>query len=114
MRRLLRSTERCFRGANEKPREPTSGVLCFGFGLRREPYATLTIASTACARKPTVRASVQPDTLERARAGNLEPRAFVAAHDSYSFCAAIGDPVRTGPTDTNVNDIRTILITKGG
>jgi glycerate 2-kinase len=34
--------------------------------------------------------------------------------DSYSFFAGIGDLVRTGPTGTNVNDIRAVLITRGG
>jgi len=45
---------------------------------------------------------------------NLDPRTFLAAHDSYSFFAGIGDLIRTGPTGTNVNDIRAVLITKGG
>jgi hydroxypyruvate reductase len=58
-------------------------------------------------------AIVTPDTLARARAANLNPRAFLAAHDSYSFFAGIGDLVCTGPTGTNVNDIRVILITEG-
>jgi MOFRL family len=38
----------------------------------------------------------------------------LVAHDSYSFFAGIGDLVHTGPTGTNVNDIRAILITRGG
>ena len=59
-------------------------------------------------------AIVTPDTLVRARAANLDPRACLAAHDSYSFFSGIGDLVRTGPTGTNVNDIRAILITRGG
>jgi len=37
-------------------------------------------------------------------------RALLAGHDSYSFFWGIGDLVDTGPTLTNVNDIRTILI----
>jgi glycerate 2-kinase len=59
-------------------------------------------------------AIVTPDTLARARLANLNPRSFLAAHDSYSFFAGIGDLIRTGPTGTNVNDIRAILITRGG
>ena len=46
--------------------------------------------------------------------GNLDARQHLVAHDSYSFFAGIGDLVRTGPTGTNVNDIRAILITRGG
>jgi glycerate 2-kinase len=59
-------------------------------------------------------AIVTPDTLARARAANIDPRACLAGHDSYSCFAAIGDLVRTGPTGTNVNDIRAVLITRGG
>ncbi|MDB5453473.1 MAG: glycerate kinase, partial [Caulobacteraceae bacterium] len=55
-------------------------------------------------------AIVSPDTLARGRAAARDPRADLAAHDSYSFFDAIGDLVRTGPTLTNVNDIRAILV----
>jgi hydroxypyruvate reductase len=55
-------------------------------------------------------AIVAPDTLARARAAGLDARAFLAAHDSYSFFDSLDDLVRTGPTRTNVNDIRAILI----
>jgi len=53
-------------------------------------------------------AIVTPDTL--ARAAGLEPRKILANHDSYTLFDALGDLVRTGPTLTNVNDIRAILI----
>ncbi len=56
-------------------------------------------------------AIIRPDTLSRARAQNLDAAKMLAAHDSYSFFAALGDLVVTGPTLTNVNDIRAILIT---
>jgi hydroxypyruvate reductase len=59
-------------------------------------------------------AIVTPDSLARARAANLDPRQHLVAHDSYSLFAGIGDLVHTGPTGTNVNDIRAILITRGG
>ena len=52
-----------------------------------------------------------PDTLARARAAGMDPRAVLAQHDSYSLFAALGDLVVTGPTLTNVNDLRAILIT---
>jgi len=55
-------------------------------------------------------AIVTPDTLARARAAGLDPRAMLVAHDSYRLFDAIGDLVRTGPTLTNVNDVRAILI----
>jgi hydroxypyruvate reductase len=55
-------------------------------------------------------AIIAPDTLARARAAGLDPREVLSAHDSFSLFDAIGDLVRTGPTLTNVNDIRGILI----
>ncbi len=55
-------------------------------------------------------AIVTPDTLARARAAGLDARAVLARHDSYSLFDAIGDLVRTGPTLTNVNDVRAILV----
>jgi glycerate 2-kinase len=56
-------------------------------------------------------AIVTPDTLQRARHAGLDARALLSAHDSYAFFDGIGDLLRTGPSLTNVNDIRAILIT---
>ena len=53
---------------------------------------------------------VTPDTLARARQAGLDPYRVLAAHDSYGFFDTIGDLMRTGPTLTNVNDLRAILI----
>ena len=55
-------------------------------------------------------ALVTPDTLARARAHGLDARAMLADNDGYGFFAALGDLVITGPTLTNVNDFRAILI----
>lgn len=55
-------------------------------------------------------AIVTPDTLTRARLLGLDARAYLAAHDSYRYFAELGDLVKTGPTLTNVNDIRAIII----
>lgn len=55
-------------------------------------------------------AIVAPDTLVRGAAQGLSARAFLTAHDSYSYFSALGDLVITGPTLTNVNDIRAVLI----
>jgi len=51
-----------------------------------------------------------PDTLARARANSLHAPAYLANNDGYSFFAALDDLVVTGPTLTNVNDFRAILI----
>ena len=55
-------------------------------------------------------AIITPDTLTRARAAGLDPRAILRGHDSYSLFDRIGDLVRTGPTLTNVNDFRAVFI----
>jgi glycerate 2-kinase len=51
-----------------------------------------------------------PGTLARARAAGLDPAASLAQHDSASVFAAAGTLVETGPTLTNVNDLRAILV----
>ena len=55
-------------------------------------------------------ALLAPDSIARARARGLDPRKLLAANDSYGVFSAIGDLVVTGPTRTNVNDYRAILI----
>ena len=55
-------------------------------------------------------AILAPDTLARVRAKAVDPRSMLAAHDSHGFFDAVGDAIRIGPTLTNVNDFRAILI----
>jgi glycerate 2-kinase len=55
-------------------------------------------------------AFVTPDTLERALQLGLSARDHLDRNDAYSFFAALGDLLVTGPTFTNVNDFRAILI----
>jgi len=55
-------------------------------------------------------AVVTPDTLARAAAAGLDPVSALADNDAYTFFAALDDLVVTGPTRTNVNDFRAILI----
>jgi hydroxypyruvate reductase len=49
-------------------------------------------------------------TLERAGKANLKAATFLANNDSTTFFAGIGDLIVTGPTQTNVNDFRAVLI----
>lgn len=51
-----------------------------------------------------------PDTLARAAALGLNAKSLLVGHDSYGFFSALSDLVVTGPTRTNVNDFRAILI----
>jgi glycerate 2-kinase len=55
-------------------------------------------------------AIVTPDTLARAAAQGLSARARLDANDAYNFFAPLGDLVVTGPTFTNVNDFRALLV----
>ncbi|MDZ5460829.1 glycerate kinase type-2 family protein [Azohydromonas lata] len=55
-------------------------------------------------------AIVTPDTLARAAALGLKPADFLDRNDAYSFFAALDDLVSPGPTFTNVNDFRALLV----
>jgi hydroxypyruvate reductase len=52
-----------------------------------------------------------PDSLARAAAAGLDAKAMLADNDGYGFFAGLGDLVVTGPTLTNVNDFRAVLVT---
>ena len=55
-------------------------------------------------------ACITPDTLARARALGMKPLDYLGNNDGHGFFGALGDSVVTGPTMTNVNDFRAILI----
>jgi len=55
-------------------------------------------------------ATLAPDALQRAAAKKLKPAALLAQNDAYTFFSALGSLIVTGPTRTNVNDYRAILI----
>jgi len=59
-------------------------------------------------------ACLGPDSLARARALGLKPENSLQDNDAHSFFSALGDSVITGPTLTNVNDFRAILVEAGG
>ena len=55
-------------------------------------------------------ATLGPDTLERAWRRGINPNDALADNDGHGFFEALGDSVITGPTLTNVNDFRAILV----
>jgi hydroxypyruvate reductase len=61
-------------------------------------------------QEETAGALLAPDTLARAWALGLRPRDRLADNDGHGFFGALGDSLVTGPTLTNVNDFRAILI----
>jgi hydroxypyruvate reductase len=58
-------------------------------------------------------ACIGPDSLARARALGLKPQHALEGNDAHGFFTALGDSVITGPTLTNVNDFRAILVEPG-
>ncbi len=63
--------------------------------------------------EPVAGAVWRPDTLARAARLGLNPSRFLDDNDAHSFFAALGDQVVTGPTRTNVNDFRAVLVGSG-
>jgi hydroxypyruvate reductase len=59
-------------------------------------------------------AIIGPDTLKAARSAGLDPAQSLARNDSHAFFAAAGGQVVPGPTLTNVNDFRAVLILPPG
>ena len=55
-------------------------------------------------------ALLDPESIARAAARGIAARAALDVHDAYGFFAAADDLIVTGPTRTNVNDYRAILI----
>jgi glycerate 2-kinase len=55
-------------------------------------------------------AYVMPDTLQRADGAGHKVQAYLDRNDAYGYFEALGDLVVTGPTHTNVNDFRALLL----
>jgi hydroxypyruvate reductase len=55
-------------------------------------------------------AVLAPDALARAAQSGISAKRLLANNDGYSFFEALGDLVVTGPTRTNINDYRVILV----
>jgi len=91
-------------------------ALAFLAALAREGGGAeglcLLAASTDGSDGPTDAAGAFADAslLEAARAAGLEPEAYLADNDSYSFFDRIGGLLRTGPTNTNVCDLQLLVV----
>jgi len=87
-------------------------LLAFGIEMENVPETHAIAADTdgIDGSEDNAGALLAPDSLARARAQGLDPRKLLAANDSYGLFAALGDLVVTGPTRTNVNDYRAVLI----
>ena len=87
-------------------------LLALALALRAHPH----IHAIACdtdgidGSEDNAGAILTADTLARAAACGVDTRALLDDNDAYGFFARLGDLVVTGPTRTNVNDFRAILI----
>ncbi len=90
-------------------------LLALGLALRGHPriFALAGDTDGVDGQVDIAGAVLTPDTLARARALGVTPAAALDANDGHGFFQAIGDSVVTGPTRTNVNDFRAILVTAG-
>jgi hydroxypyruvate reductase len=90
----------------------TEYLLGLALGLRDAPRISAVAADTdgIDGTEDNAGAFLLHDTLERARAAGFDAEAAQAANDAYGFFAAAGDLLVTGPTRTNVNDLRAVLV----
>ena len=84
--------------------------LAVALDARPDVFAIAADTDGADGSEEVAGAIVTPDSLERARRLGLNARASLAGNDAHGFFRALGDQVVTGPTLTNVNDFRAVLI----
>jgi glycerate 2-kinase len=87
-------------------------LLALAVALDAEPemYALAGDTDGVDGTEDNAGALIAPDTLARAAASGLDAKSCLADNDGYGFFSRLGDLVVTGPTLTNVNDFRAILI----
>ena len=90
-------------------------LLAFGIALgeRDGVWALAGDTDGVDGLEPVAGAVWRPDTLSRAARLGLNPAQLLDDNDAHSFFAALGDQVVTGPTRTNVNDFRAVLVLEG-
>jgi hydroxypyruvate reductase len=90
-------------------------LLAFGSALGPCPQVHALAADTdgVDGLAPIAGALWRPDTLVRAAALRLSPRQSLDANDAHTFFSTLGDSIVTGPTLTNVNDFRAVLVQEG-
>ncbi len=91
-----------------------AGEFCLGLAqaLQGQPGVFALAADTdgIDGMEDNAGAFVAPDTLERGRGQGMKIDAFLERNDAYGFFQALGGLVVTGPTHTNVNDFRALLV----
>jgi hydroxypyruvate reductase len=89
-------------------------ALAAAIGIDGLPDTVILSGGTDGTDGPTDAAGAVADgtTIPRAREAGLDPEAFLENNDSYHFFEKLGDLLITGPTLTNVMDLRVILVGK--
>lgn len=91
-----------------------AGEFCLGLAEALQAYPTIWALAADTdgidGSEDNAGAFVTPDTLSRASSAGCVLSEYVVRNDSYSFFQALDDLFVTGPTHTNVNDFRAILI----
>ena len=99
-------------GSNGRGGRNVEFLLAFGIALGEQEgvYALAGDTDGVDGAEEIAGAYWQPDTLTRAQAAGLRPTISLDQHDAHGFFQALGQSIITGPTRTNVNDFRAILI----
>ena len=74
------------------------------------PSPTIHFASSVDGMGDNAGAFIEPQSLKIAESLELKPQKSLSNNDSYNFFSKLGNLISTGPTFTNVNDFRAILI----
>ncbi len=90
----------------------TEYLLALAIGLNKIPgvFALACDTDGIDGSENNAGAFISPDSLDRSQTLSLNPGEKLNMNDSYGFFAPLGDLVITGPTRTNVNDFRAMLI----
>ena len=102
------------RAGAAKGRGGRAGEFCMGLALGLQGqsgvYALAADTDGIDGVEDNAGAYVAPDTLQRAAAKGMKLESYLDRNDAYGYFDALGDLIVTGPTYTNVNDFRVLLI----
>lgn len=107
-------TVRALREGEKRGRGGRAGEFCMGLALalQGQPGVWALAADTdgIDGMEENAGAWVEPGTLARAQALGMKVESYLDRNDAYGYFQPLGDLVVTGPTHTNVNDFRALLV----
>ncbi|MDA8870517.1 glycerate kinase [Rhizobiaceae bacterium] len=103
----VRAGDACGRGGRN-----CEYLLALALGLNGAANVTALAADTdgIDGSEDNAGAFIDATTLDRAGSSGVDPATMLVGHDSYTLFERLGDLILTGPTRTNVNDLRMILV----